>query len=161
MKPASTLNTSLPKRKHIRLPPGAYYKPGTWYFITICCRGKQPLLDTPDKRDLVRELLRQTATVHCVELAAYTILPNHLHVICSAGKKGLPGFVREFKSRTAVEFKRLFGEGSPWQFRYFDHKIRSEESLRNKCRYVWFNPVRRGLAPKPEDYPWSGALRTG
>jgi len=50
--------------------------------------------------------------------------------------QGLPGFVRDFKSRTAVEFKRRFGLRSPWQFRYFDHKIRSEEAFLKRCRYV-------------------------
>ena len=151
---------SKPRRKPIRLPADAYRKPGTWYFLTLCCKSKAPLFAQPEKRDLVRQILLETAKTNHVELAVYAILPNHVHIICSAGKNGVPGFVRAFKSRSAVELKHRFEVDSPWQFRYFDHKIRSEESLDAKCRYVRLNPVRLGLVARAEDYPWTGALRS-
>ena len=151
---------ALPKRKHIRLPPDAYHKSTAWYFVTICCKKKKALLDSPQARDLVVRVLRSTAAALRVELAVYTVLPNHVHMICSAGTKGVFGFVREFKSRTAVELIRRGFQASPWQGRFFDHKLRSAESLRRKCEYVWLNPVRKRLADRLEDYPWSGALLT-
>lgn len=146
------------RRKHIRLPAEAYHKAGTWYFVTICCRNKKALFQAAQARNLVRDVLCETAFANRVELAAYTILPNHLHLICSAGSKGLSGFIRVFKGRTTAGFRRRFQKPSPWQTRFFDHKIRNDESLHQKCEYVWMNPVRRGLARKPEEYPWSGAL---
>lgn len=150
-----------PQRKHIRLPPDAYHKPGAWYFVTICCRNKKRHFDLPARRTLVEQVLRQTARTHRVQLAAYTILPDHLHLICTAGQQGLMAFIRQFKSSTATQMRRR-GEGpSPWQGRFFDHKIRSDESLRQKCAYVWMNPVRRGLAVQPEDYSWNGSLTLG
>ena len=84
-----------------------------------------------------------------------------MHLICSAGTKGLSSFIGGFKSWVSVEFKRKHGKESPWQWRFFDHKIRSDESLRQKCDYVWRNPVRRGLVREPEEYSWSGARLTG
>ncbi len=152
---------ALPQRKRIRLPADAYHKPGAWYFVTICCRNKQPRWQAAASRDVVQQILHQTAISNHVELAAYSILPNHLHLICSAGKPGLGGFIRELKSKTAIEISRRSGESSPWQPRFFDHKLRSDESLRQKCEYVWMNPVRRGLVIRPEDYRWSGALLLG
>jgi len=32
--------------------------------------------------------------------------------------------------------------------------LRSQESLEDKLEYIRQNPVRRGLADKPQDYPW-------
>jgi len=32
--------------------------------------------------------------------------------------------------------------------------LRSQESLEDKLEYIRQNPVRRGLAGKPQDYPW-------
>jgi len=148
------------RRKRIRLPADAYRKPSAWYFLTLCCKSKAPLFAQAEKRDLVRHVLLETAKTNHVELAVYTILPNHVRVICSAGKNGVPGFVRAFKSRSAVELKRRFKVDSPWQFCYFDHKIRGGESLKEKCRYVRLNPERLGLVARDEDYPWSGVLRT-
>lgn len=150
-----------PSRKPIRLPKDAYFKPRVWYFVTVCCQNKKPLLHTPEKRTIVQGILQRTAMTNRVELAAYTIMPNHVPFICSAGTQGLSGFVREFKSRTALEFRRRFQAPSPWQARFFDHKLRTEESLKKKCQYVWLNPVRKRLVPEPNQYAWSGALLTG
>ena len=150
-----------PRRKRIRLPLDAYHKPEAWYFLTICCRDKAPLFETSGARDVMRQALLETATIHSVEIATYTILPNHTHLICSAGRKGLIAFVRDFKLRATTEFRRRYGHPSPWQKSFFDHKIRSEESFQQKCDYVLLNPVRRGLAAKPEEYPWSGSFLHG
>ena len=144
------------RRKHIRLPPDAYRKAGAWYFITICCRNKKALFQTTQLRTLVRRVLCESARACRVELTAYTILPDHAHIICSAGERGLSHFIRIFKGRVTAEVRKRLGLPSPWQARFFDHKIRSEESHGQKCEYVWMNPVRRGLASTPEDYPWSG-----
>ncbi len=146
-----------PQRKPTRLPLDAYSKPGSWYFVTICCHSKRSVLGPTPLREVVRQILMETAARNRVELAAYTILPDHVHFICSAGQSGVIGFVREFKSRTAREISRRTRSRSLWQRGFFDHKIRSEESLREKCLYVWMNPVRRQLVRHPEEYPWSGA----
>lgn len=150
-----------PCRKHIRLPVDAYHKPAAWYFVTICCRAKKSLFNSEHLRNLVQNVLLQTAEDYRVELAVYTILPNHLHLICSVGTRGLSGFVQAFKSCVTKKIRSKYKQVSPWQARFFDHKIRSDESLRQKCEYVWMNPVRRGLVRNPEDYPWSGSLLTG
>ena len=153
--------SAYPKRKLIRLAPDAYCRADAWYFVTVCCKEKEPYFQSANSRSLVRDSMLQLAERYSVELAAYTILPNHLHLICSAGTKGLSGFVGGFKSRVSVEFKKKYGKSSPWQARFFDHKIRGDESLQQKCEYVWMNPVRRGLAKEPGDYAWSGARMTG
>ena len=37
---------------------------------------------------------------------------------------------------------------------FFDHVLRSDESLKDKCEYIRQNPVRRGLVTRPEEYRW-------
>ena len=108
----------------------------------------------------MRDALCHTARTQRVELAAYSVLPTHLHFIASGGRLGLLAFVREFKSRSAVELSRRGIPVPQWQRSFFDRKLRSRESVRRKCAYIWNNPVRSGLAKKPEDYPWSGASLT-
>jgi len=50
--------------------------------------------------------------------------------------------------------KALGRKGHVWQDESFDHVLRSTESLYEKCQYICENPVRRGLAATPEDWPW-------
>ena len=42
-----------------------------------------------------------------------------------------------------------------WQARYYDFNVNTEEKRVQKLRYMHRNPVRRGLAEKPEDWAWS------
>ena len=147
-----------PKRKPIRLAPDAYHKPVTWYFVTICCQKKLTLFGPESCRDLVLQALEATAALNRVEVAAYTVLSNHLYLICSAGNNGLVSFVRTFKLRVTTLFRQRLNQSSPWQRSFFDHKIRHDESLRQKCNYVWANPVRTGLVKTPGQYRWSGSI---
>jgi len=59
------------------------------------------------------------------------------------------------KSCTAHRINKLLhGSGPVWEEESFDHVLRSDESLKEKCEYIRQNPVRAGLVQKPEDYRW-------
>ncbi len=45
-------------------------------------------------------------------------------------------------------------QGPVWQDEWFDHVIRSDESLAEKVQYIAENPVRKGIATSPREYPW-------
>ncbi len=48
--------------------------------------------------------------------------------------------------------------GRAWQAGFFDHVLRSSESYGEKWEYVRMNPVRAGLAARPEDWPYAGEI---
>jgi hypothetical protein len=50
--------------------------------------------------------------------------------------------------------KLLHRDGPVWEEESFDHVLRSDESLKEKCEYLRQNPVRRRLVKRPEDYRW-------
>ena len=59
------------------------------------------------------------------------------------------------KSATAHRINKLLQISGPvWQEESFDHVLRSDESLKEKCEYIRQNPVRKGLVMHPKDYPW-------
>ena len=64
--------------------------------------------------------------------------------------------VRLAKQLSGHEYRRVTG-GRLWQESYFDRTLRSDESLPDSIAYVIANPVRAGLAVKPEDYPHWGS----
>jgi len=62
--------------------------------------------------------------------------------------------------RNALTFHTMFHFGSIRQkkFRqkdFFEHRLRSDESAQEKSDYILVNPVRAGLVPKPEDWPYA------
>ena len=44
--------------------------------------------------------------------------------------------------------------GVVWQKGFFDHRLRGDESFEEKASYIRMNPVRKGLAAKPEEWPY-------
>ena len=43
-----------------------------------------------------------------------------------------------------------------WQPGFFDHVLRNDESYSQKREYVLKNPVRAGLVPRADDWPYQG-----
>ena len=43
--------------------------------------------------------------------------------------------------------------GVVWQPGFFDHRLRGEESVREKADYILANPVRAGLVKNWQDWP--------
>jgi hypothetical protein len=41
-----------------------------------------------------------------------------------------------------------------WQIDFFDHRLRRDESFREKADYILANPVRVGLVQRAEDWPF-------
>ncbi len=63
--------------------------------------------------------------------------------------------------RPRTRSKMAKGDGRVWQRRYWEHHIRDEDDFRAHVRYCWINPVKHGLAGRPEDWPYSSYHRDG
>jgi putative transposase len=78
------------------------------------------------------------------------IMPDHVHLMLSFPdmEKRIQTIVSKWKEWTA---KTLQIE---WQRDFFEHRLRKEESFREKADYVLANPVRAGLVNRPQDWPY-------
>jgi REP element-mobilizing transposase RayT len=95
-------------------------------------------------------------------LIAWVIMPNHVHVLIETFE-GYPlgNILHSWKSYTAKEANRILGRTGQFWFReYFDRYIRDERHLGRAIWYIHNNPVKAGLADRPEDWPFSSASRT-
>jgi REP element-mobilizing transposase RayT len=86
---------------------------------------------------------------------------DHVHLLLtplnqeSGEPHPLSEIMRRMKGSSARRVNQASGsKGSVWQAEYFDRVLRSEESARSKAEYICQNPVRKGLATSPEEYPW-------
>ncbi len=108
-------------------------------------------LNDPRIAQLVADALR-VGDGQRYRLAAWCIMPNHVHVICRL----LPGYelasvLQNWKSYTARMANRvLHRTGCLWQREYFDRLIRDGNELERAVQYVVTNPERAGL----KGWPW-------
>ncbi|MGB2639521.1 MAG: transposase, partial [Candidatus Acidiferrum sp.] len=93
-------------------------------------------------------------------LHAYVVMANHVHVLL-APRIELAHITRGIKGVTARNANRILGRtGEPfWQDESFDHWVRDSAEEERIRIYVERNPVKAGLAIRPEDWPWSSAHR--
>jgi REP element-mobilizing transposase RayT len=141
---------------HRKLPH--YQKAGRALFVTFCKGNRIPF--PPAARDAVLQ--------HCLhdhgkryELHAAVVMPDHVHLLLTPLRDeegwpyALPLILKLLKGTSARTVNKLSSSSGPvWQEESFDHVLRSQESLNEKREYIRQNPVRRGLAKKPEDYKW-------
>jgi len=102
--------------------------------------------------------LGQYCRVYRVELLAYCLMTNHVHVVMvPATEDALEQVFRPLHTRYAQRLNRRRGwTGHVWQGRYFSATL-DEAYLWSAVRYVERNPVRAGMVRRAELYPWSSA----
>jgi len=95
---------------------------------------------------------------YAVDIWAYCLMPNHIHLIAvPSDKEGLRLAVGEAHRRYTrrINFSKGW-RGHLWQERFFSF-VMDERYLLACARYIENNPVRAELADRPEQWPWSSA----
>lgn len=93
-----------------------------------------------------------------VEIWAYCLMPNHIHMIAvPEGKEGLRQAIGEAHRRYSVLINTRQGwTGHLWQGRFASFPMDADYLLA-AVRYIEMNPVRAGLAADPYAWQWSSA----
>lgn len=130
------------------VPP--WVKPGSLFFFTLCVRDREVNLLT---RENIAPALLSAARFYREQLRWYArlflIMPDHLHALIA--------FPSDAEIRaTWQSWKRYTSKatGVVWQRDIFEHRLRSDESLDEKTRYIRENPVRKGLVSDAKLWPW-------
>ncbi len=128
------------------------------------------LLRRPDCARIVEDSLRHGDGPR-YRLLAWTVMPNHVHVMIEQGPDWpLPKVVQSWKRHTSRQIHRTLGApslGAPsctrppqpplWQRDYWDRYIRDRNHYVTAKRYIDMNPVKAGLVERAEAWPWGSA----
>lgn len=147
--------------------------PGGTFFFTLVTHDRQPILTHAKSRRLLRHAWVSEMRARPFTLEAICLLPEHLHFIMrlsdddgdySTRISGIKArFTRLFLQENSGDGhgsgRRLKGERSVWQHRFWEHVIRDEEELIKYVDYIHFNPVKHGLVTRVADWPWSSFHR--
>ena len=94
-----------------------------------------------------------------VAVGRYVIMPDHVHLFVCGGIDFILswwiGLLKQCLAKAAAETR---AGDKPWQEGFFDHKLRSDESISQKWDYVRENPVRAGLVSHADDWPYQGEI---
>ena len=92
-------------------------------------------------------------------LMAWTVMPNHVHVLIDPDSgQTLGNIVSSWKRFSARMANRHLGRSGPfWQDDYWDTYIRNERHFESTLIYIENNAVKAGLVANSACWPWSHA----
>lgn len=129
---------------------------GALYLITQGGNNRGRIFfDDDDTKDYLK-LLRIYKDLYRCLLYAYVLMEDHLHLILETRQANLSRFMHTINTGYTIAFnKKYHKQGHLFQSRYKSIVIEKEGYLVELSRYIHLNPVRAGLAERPETYRWS------
>jgi putative transposase len=106
---------------------------------------------------ILAQVMRERRTQHGFLLTAWVFLPDHWHAIVYPRLPLTISRVLEaIKVGATLRINRRRGErGVLLQGRFFDRALRTVREYHEKVEYIHLNPVKAGLAQRPDDWKWS------
>jgi putative transposase len=121
------------------------------YFVTFCTLHRRPLLANEQAHGNFRSYCTHAINRN-VGVGRYVVMPEHVHFFVRGDEEFELGmWIRGLK-------RAILREPGLWQPGFFDHILRSDESYSEKWDYVRNNPVRAGLIPDEEKWPFQGEI---
>lgn len=132
--------------------------PGIPHHITQRGNRREDIFFTDDDRHAYLNWLREYCREHQVDVLAYCLMTNHIHlVVVPNTEDALNRVFKPLHMRYAQCInKQRDWKGHLWQGRYFSSPL-DDAYLWAAIRYVERNPVRAKMVRKAERYRWSSA----
>ena len=130
--------------------------PGVPHHVTARGNRREPIFFEDTDQDIYCDILAEQVRKARVEVWAYCLMPNHVHLIlCPSDGEGLSRALGAAHKRWA----NFINARGRWKGPLFDRRFASvamdEPHLIAALRYVALNPVRAGFVQMARDWKWS------
>lgn len=125
------------------------------HFLTSSCYKRRQNFRTNESRDTFVAALERVRQRYNLCVYGYVVMPEHVHLLVSEPEDGTLAQAMQSLKQGVARKLALRAKDSFWQERYYDFNIWSERKFVEKLRYIHYNPVKRGLVDRPEDWQWS------
>ena len=159
------MNSSSPKRRKLPWPHAPLHElsaQGT-YFVTAATYLKQHFFRTASRLEVLHRGLLTVARDFDWQLEAWAVFSNHYHFVAhspqnKSNAESLAEMLGLLHEKTAKWIDRL--DGMParkvW-YNFWETRLTYQKSYLARLNYVHQNPVRHGLVPVANQYPWCSA----
>ena len=137
--------------------PPHYYFDNKIYFITSRTVDRERILDTEEKKNVLKKTMIEAGNKFKIGFYAWTILDNHYHLLLDVLKgESIPGFMKTINGKSAFLLNRIdeIKKRKIW-FNYWDTCIRSEKDFWMRFNYIHHNSVKHNYAKKMDNYIFS------
>ena len=135
--------------------------PSCTYFVTTNTWQKRTLFDVRENAEIVLAMMLEYRESGAYSVHEFVIMPDHLHVMITPSLEyTLEKSMQLIKggSSRAIHLKRGH-KMQIWQSGFYEWTVRNAEDYSSKQRYIWQNPVSRGLVANAEQWILSSAAQ--
>ena len=126
--------------------PPHIYLDNQEYFLTVSTLDKQPFFSSTEKKELLRDTLKEKIQLFSIKLYAWVILDNHYHILMRVtDKETLYKFIRHLHGKSSFLLnQRDKRRGRRVWCNYWDRCPRSEKDFYTFFNYIHINPIKHG-----------------
>ncbi|MGB6111340.1 MAG: transposase [Acidobacteriaceae bacterium] len=129
------------------------------YFVTAVTAQRRSLFQVTSTAELLQQTIFDYRGQGKFLLHAFVLMPDHFHaLITPAPDVSLEKAMQCIKGGFSFRLKSKF---DVWERSFNESQISAEEKFTSCVRYIEENPIRRGLASTPHDYPFCSAACHG
>lgn len=101
-------------------------------------------------------ILNDSRTTYGVDILAYCIMDNHIHMLIKTPEESLSNFFHNLETRFAIWYNRKYQRsGHLFQNRFHSIPVESRISFLNTLVYIHNNPIKAGICRHASEYRWS------
>ena len=142
-----------------RLPREHYIGRYTYFLTASAYQGLEVFRDA-ELVAVSRDHFLRASKKHGFSDIAHTYMPDHVHALVE-GERDDADFIKWldlWRQLTGFYWRKRTARFL-WEEGYWDYTLRDDDSVLGIASYIVWNPVRAGLVPRPELYPFTGSDR--
>jgi len=136
---------------------------GEIYHVINRANGRHTIFRDKEAYQLLETLLADAKEMTDMRILAYTIMPNHWHLLLAPKNDGDLALFMHWLTTTHTRryhvATKTVGGGSLYQGRYRSFLVDSDRYLLTLIKYIERNPVRAKLVRACENWQWGSAWR--
>jgi len=130
--------------------------PGAWYHVMNRGRRREEIYRTSRDYEVFIGVLKETAELLNLEVAAYCLMPNQYHLLLHTPDGNISRCMRHINGVYTQRINRAYKEdGQLFRGRYKAVVVAQDSHLLEVLRYIHKIPVRAGLVENTGDFFWS------
>lgn len=135
-----------------------YVELGSIYFVTSVTYERCPIF----KDNIAASFLKTSFLYHKYilnyKLYGFVIMPDHFHLLIQPTDKkyNISKIMNFIKGTFSRKYNKLINNtGKILQKGFYDKIMRQEKDVLKSLEYIHYNPIKKDLVKKPEDYLYS------
>jgi len=130
--------------------------PTKYYHIMMRGNNREKIFITDEQKRFFLDLLKKQKENQLIDVAAYCLMDNHIHVAVKADPVNLAKSIKSINIRYAMNFNGKGDRvGHVFQDRYKSETIINDDYLLQVIRYIHNNPVKAKMVKYFGEYNWS------